>query len=184
MNYKFEKNFPEGGFVRVAGSAGFCFGVRRATECVRRAIEEKKPGDKLFTLGKLIHNDTYLARLAARGVEVISEADIPTAAATSDTCGGETTVFIRAHGITRETEEMLAGAAMVHPHFHYVDCTCPYVRKIHRIAAENSGEGREFILIGSADHPEVRGIMSYFTGRSTRVRPQMNSLLPLIIKKW
>ena len=164
MNYKFEKNFPEGGFVRVAGSAGFCFGVRRATECVSRAIKEKKPGDKLFTLGKLIHNDTYLARLAAEGVEVISETDIPAAAVASDACGGETTVFIRAHGITRETEEMLAGAAREHPHFHYVDCTCPYVRKIHRIAAENSGEGREFILIGSADHPEVRGIMSYFTG--------------------
>ena len=164
MNYKFEKNFPDGGFVRVAGSAGFCFGVRRATECVSRAIKEKKPGDKLFTLGKLIHNDTYLARLAAEGVEVISETDIPAAAVASDACGGETTVFIRAHGITRETEEMLAGAAREHPHFHYVDCTCPYVRKIHRIAAENSGEGREFILIGSADHPEVRGIMSYFTG--------------------
>ena len=61
MKWKYEKTFPEGGFVRVAESAGFCFGVRRATDRVGKAIEDKKPGDRLYTLGKLIHNDSYTA---------------------------------------------------------------------------------------------------------------------------
>lgn len=164
MRYKLEKSFPEGGFVRVAESAGFCFGVRRATERVEGALAELRPGDRLLTLGKLIHNDDYIASLAARGVEVISEANIPAAAAESDQRTGTTTVFIRAHGVTVETEQQLARAAAEHPNFKYVDCTCPYVKKIHRIAAENSGAGQELILIGSAEHPEVRGILSYFNG--------------------
>lgn len=164
MRYKFERNFPEGGFVRVAESAGFCFGVRRAAECVERALAEMVDGDRLLTLGKLIHNDDYIAYLAKRGVEVISEADIAAAAIESDYGMGETTVFIRAHGVTADTERQLARAAAEHPRFKYVDCTCPYVKKIHRIAEENSGLGRELILIGSAEHPEVRGILSHFDG--------------------
>lgn len=165
MKYKYEKVFPEGGSVRVAGSAGFCFGVRRATERVEAAVRAEGPGDRLLTLGKLIHNDSYISRLSDAGVGVISESDIPRVAAESETGSGDTYVFIRAHGVTRETEAALADAAKKYPHFHYIDCTCPYVKKIHRIAEENSGGGNSFILIGSADHPEVRGIMSYFNGR-------------------
>ncbi|MDY5859647.1 MAG: 4-hydroxy-3-methylbut-2-enyl diphosphate reductase [Eubacteriales bacterium] len=167
MSWKFERVFPEGGFVRVAGSAGFCFGVRRATQRVEQAIKEKKPGDRLYTLGKLIHNDSYLSRLADAGVEVICEEDIPRLS--REAVNTDSYVFIRAHGITKETEELLKSASRENPRFHCIDCTCPYVKKIHRIAAENSGTDgkgeREFILIGSAEHPEVRGIMSYFEGR-------------------
>ncbi len=168
MSWKFEKRFPEGGFVLVAESAGFCFGVRRATQRVEQAIREMKPGDRLYTLGKLIHNDSYLNRLAAAGVEVIETDDIPRISRES-TEGRNSYVFIRAHGIPKDTEELLIRESRSNPYFHYVDCTCPYVKKIHRIAAENSDadgkDGREFILIGSADHPEVKGIMSYFEGR-------------------
>lgn len=183
MKWKYEKTFPEGGFVRVAESAGFCFGVRRATDRVGKAIEDKKPGDRLYTLGKLIHNDSYTARLESAGVRAISEADIPAVAKASDVGDGDTYVFIRAHGVTKETEEQLAAAAGEHPHFHYVDCTCPYVKKIHRIAAENSGGGNEFILIGSADHPEVRGIMSYFDGRKDAYSDSAGLLEGLKLKK-
>ena len=121
MKWKYEKTFPEGGFVRVAESAGFCFGVRRATDRVGKAIEDKKPGDRLYTLGKLIHNDSYTARLESAGVRAISEADIPAVANASDVGDGDTYVFIRAHGVTKETEEQLAAAAGEHPHFHYVE---------------------------------------------------------------
>ncbi|MBR6709247.1 MAG: S1 RNA-binding domain-containing protein, partial [Clostridia bacterium] len=74
------------------------------------------------------------------------------------------TVLIRAHGIEQELERKLMALADANPYFFVEDCTCPYVKKVHRIAAENSGEGKYFALIGAADHPEVIGIMSYLQG--------------------
>ena len=165
--------------VTVAKNAGFCFGVRRATEQIEKAIRDNEaaaPEEKirLFTLGKLIHNDTYNARLDAAGVSVIGTEGLEDAAASTEN-GREVRVFVRAHGMTRQTEAMLDGLAKRYPRFSYVDCTCPYVKKIHRIAGENSGkadgedaaDGKEkiFILIGTAAHPEVVGILSYFDGR-------------------
>ena len=52
--------------VTVAKSAGFCFGVARAADAVESEIKIDPRGERIFTLGKLIHNDTYNARLAAR----------------------------------------------------------------------------------------------------------------------
>ena len=53
--------------ITVAKTAGFCFGVGRASEAVEREIAQHIPGTRIFTLGRLIHNDTYVARLAAQG---------------------------------------------------------------------------------------------------------------------
>lgn len=154
--------------VIVAQNAGFCFGVRRATDLIEQEIAAHD-GTRIFTLGKLIHNDTYNARLAAAGVRVIGTEEIEQVAA-SCAAEGNVRVFVRAHGMTKETDALLARCAAEYPGFAYTDCTCPYVKKIHRIAGENSGtdeEGRErvFVLIGSRDHPEVVGIISYFEGR-------------------
>lgn len=153
--------------VIVAENAGFCFGVRRATDLIGQEIASGSR-TRLFTLGKLIHNDTYNARLAAAGVRVITAGEIEAIAASCRT-EGDARVFVRAHGMTKETDALLSRCAAEYPGFSYTDCTCPYVKKIHRIAGENSGpdeEGKEraFILIGSSDHPEVIGVLSYFTG--------------------
>ncbi len=154
--------------VRVASHAGFCFGVRRATELIEERLK-KADGERIYTLGRLIHNDTYNARLDAAGVVAIDSDDILSVAASTEK-EGRAVVFARAHGITKQTEKLLAECAKKYPDFSYVDCACPYVKKIHRIAAENSSspddkKERIFILIGSADHPEVISIMSYFEGR-------------------
>lgn len=74
------------------------------------------------------------------------------------------TVLIRAHGIERQIEARLNALSADNPNFRVEDCTCPYVKKVQRIAAENSGEGKVFLLIGAAEHPEVVGIMSYVKG--------------------
>ncbi len=164
--------------VTVAENAGFCFGVKRATELIEAKIAERD-GSHIYTVGKLIHNDTYNARLAAAGVGVIDEKDIERLAASA--CEENRVVlFVRAHGMTRQTDSLLRGSAASNPYFSYVDCTCPYVKKIHRIAGSNSpqeGDAEEkiFILLGSADHPEVIGIVSYFSGRSF-VYPDADSL--------
>ena len=147
--------------ITVAKNAGFCFGVRRATESLERTIENSSEGHRIFTLGALIHNDTYNAMLKDRGVEVtsIEHAEELAKSATADS---PVTLFIRAHGIVKQDEELLAALHEKYPYFSYVDCTCPFVKKIHKIAKDHSNEDNVFILLGGKEHPEVVGIMSYF----------------------
>ena len=147
--------------ITIAKNAGFCFGVKRATDSLEEKIENRKDGERIYTLGTLIHNETYNDMLRAKGVEVthIGSIDGLAQSASED---APVTVFIRAHGIPREDEEMLRSAAEKNPYFTYVDCTCPYVKKIHNIAKKYSEEENIFLLLGKEDHPEVVGILSYF----------------------
>ena len=160
--------------VIVAQNAGFCFGVARATAAVEKEMAERVPGERIYTLGRLIHNETYNRRLEAGGVRVAAVEDIP-ALASSATAESPVKVFVRAHGMTAETEALLARCAAENVHFSFVDCTCSYVKKIHRIAAEQWAEtqreeaegkdGRFLIVLGSDVHPEVIGFLSRFKGK-------------------
>ena len=156
--------------VIVAKNAGFCFGVARATAAVEKEMAERVPGERIYTLGRLIHNETYNRRLEAGGVRVASTEEIPALAA-SATVSSPVKVFVRAHGMTRETEALLSHHAEINPHFSFVDCTCSYVKKIHRITAgqwaEAMAEGKDdrfLIVLGSESHPEVIGFLSRFEG--------------------
>ena len=146
--------------ITVAKNAGFCFGVKRATDRLEAAIAAKGSGERIFTLGNLIHNDIYNRQLAEKGVSVISIGEVEGIAATADR-ESPVTVFVRAHGIPKQDEEMLRKISEGNRYFKYEDCTCPYVKKIHRIALEISGEDKFFLLLGAKEHPEVVGIMSY-----------------------
>ncbi|MBO5204100.1 MAG: bifunctional 4-hydroxy-3-methylbut-2-enyl diphosphate reductase/30S ribosomal protein S1 [Clostridia bacterium] len=147
--------------VTVAENAGFCFGVKRATDALEERIENRAAGERIYTLGTLIHNETYNKWLYDRGVRVTDIGEIEALAA-SATAESPVTVFVRAHGIPLEHEQLLDRLAGSTPYFSYRDCTCPFVKKIHNIAKENSSPDKVFILLGSASHPEVVGIMSYF----------------------
>ncbi len=162
--------------VIVAKNAGFCFGVARATAAVEAEMRDRVPGERIFTLGRLIHNETYNQRLAAGGVHVISESDIERLAAEAKP-GAPVKVFVRAHGMTAATEALLERCATDNPAFSFVDCTCSYVKKIHRINAEHSASNRAareqtgeddrfLVVLGSAEHPEVVGFLSRFEGRT------------------
>ena len=148
--------------VKVAENAGFCFGVKLAADKIEAAL---KRGDttRLFTLGHLIHNAVYNKRLAEAGVHAVTLEEIaeiaPTATKERPVC-----LFVRAHGIPVETETRLSELCRENPNFSFEDCTCPHVKKIHRIAKEHAGGDSRFILFGDAKHPEVIGIMSYFEG--------------------
>ncbi len=161
--------------VIVAKNAGFCFGVARATAAVEREMRERASGERIFTLGRLIHNETYNQRLAAGGVTVIGERDIERLCAEA-TPDAPVKVFVRAHGMTRETEAILDACTAKNPSFSYVDCTCSYVKKIHRINADESTQNagsraatgkddRFLVVLGSAEHPEVVGFLSRFEGQ-------------------
>ncbi len=143
--------------VTVASLAGFCFGVDRAAATVESEIEK---GGRVYTLGKLIHNPGYIRELEARGVEII-DADGIDAAAESAVADSPVVVCTRAHGITAELDERLTALAKANPHFTVRDCTCPYVKKIHRIVRDETGDDTVLFVLGDENHPEVRSFVSY-----------------------
>ncbi|MBO4229169.1 MAG: bifunctional 4-hydroxy-3-methylbut-2-enyl diphosphate reductase/30S ribosomal protein S1 [Clostridia bacterium] len=165
--------------ITVAENAGFCFGVRRAVDTVESLIAEL-PGAQIVTLGDLIHNPDVLRDLASRGVETVSPDRV------SELCrnrGNRSLVFvIRAHGCSRETEEQLTQAAKDDPGIRVVDCTCPFVKKIHRIAETESEPYREdpdgmvAVIFGDPSHPEVEGIASRFRC-AVRIFPDSDAVL-------
>ena len=149
--------------ITVAKSSGFCFGVARAAKFVETEIENAPRSERIFTLGRLIHNDTYNARLAEKGVGVISPCDVEDISA-SATEESPVKVFVRAHGMDRPTEQLLIKCAKQNKHFSYVDCTCVFVKKIHKIVEENNDENGVLLVLGNAEHPEVVGFCSRFEG--------------------
>ncbi len=149
--------------VIISEGAGFCFGVKRAATLLEDKLREKKDGERVYTLGKLIHNDSYISRLEKMGAEITGEEKIE-ALARSAGESSPVTVFLRAHGVTRECEEKISELANENPYFSYVDCTCPFVKKVHRVAEENSSPDNLFILLGHENHPETQGIISRFDG--------------------
>ena len=145
--------------VIVAKEAGFCFGVRRATDFVEHAIGQ---GEDICTLGHLIHNRPYNEHLAAAGVRTIDIGDVETIAKS----GVPTRVVIRTHGIPRGEEEVLRALAADYPSLRIEDMTCPFVKKIHRIAAEHTSPGVTLFVLGDPTHPEVLSILSYAKGET------------------
>ena len=145
--------------VKVAETAGFCFGVKRAVNKVYELIDtEQKP---IFTLGPIIHNEGVVADLEARGVHVITEADLDS----PDDTLQNGTVVIRSHGVGKAIYDKLK-----EKNISYVDVTCPFVLKIHRIVEKESLAGNHIIIIGDKDHPEVQGICGWCQGPYTVIR--------------
>ncbi len=147
--------------VKVAETAGFCFGVKRAVNKVYELIDtEQKP---IFTLGPIIHNEGVVADLEARGVHVIAEADLDS----PDDTLQNGTVVIRSHGVGKSIYDKLK-----EKNISYVDVTCPFVLKIHRIVEKESLAGNHVIIIGDKDHPEVQGICGWCQGPYTVIKNQ------------
>ena len=132
--------------VITAKSAGFCFGVKRAVDMV---YDEAEKGDRVYTLGPIIHNEQVVNDLEKKGVKVIDSVnDINN--------GYDATVIIRSHGVPEKVIEKLR-----EKNVNIVDATCPFVSKIHKIVKEASQNGRTIIIIGSDKHPEVEGIKGW-----------------------
>ncbi len=136
--------------VILAQSAGFCFGVSRAVETVNEQVSRgQKP---IYTYGPIIHNEQVVAELEKKGVLVFQEQDLSRLAPNSRSG----TMVLRSHGVSRAEYEQLERAG-----YACVDATCPFVKKIHRIVAEESKKGSFIVIIGNADHPEVKGIQGW-----------------------
>ena len=135
--------------IRISEYSGFCFGVKRAVDMINESIENSKAS--ICCLGELIHNRIFNQTLRDRGVRFINEDEL-------GGLGSDALVFLRAHGTTKQIFNTLNQNGI-----KYVDATCPYVSKIHKIVALQPKETK-VILIGDARHPEVEGIMSWANG--------------------
>jgi len=150
--------------VLLAEEYGFCFGVERAVEMVEGALSE---GANVRTLGPLIHNTQEIQRLEGEGVRTI---DAP-----AEVTAGVTAV-IRAHGVTPEVQRELESRAE-----RVIDATCPFVTKVQKLAERAAKEGRDVVVVGSPDHPEMIGVKGYAPDRAYVVRDarEVASLPPL-----
>ncbi len=125
----------------LAQTAGFCFGVGNA---VRKAYGLLEKGEKICTLGPIIHNEQVVDDLKSKGAEVIADIKgVPEG----------TKVIIRAHGVTPDIYEEIR-----RNNIQVVDATCPYVGKIHKLVREKHREGMRIVIAGDREHPEVKGV--------------------------
>lgn len=131
--------------INLAENYGFCFGVKRAIE-----IAENTEGSS--TYGPLIHNSKEINRLQT-DFKVGLQDDIKAFKA-------DDTVVIRTHGIEKNELKYLQEKDV-----NIIDATCPYVTKPQEIVEEMSSQGYDIVIFGDAQHPEIKGVMSYSQGR-------------------
>lgn len=129
--------------VYLAENCGFCYGVKRA---IKLAYDSVNSESKSYTLGPIIHNPQMVAKLADAGVgkiEALDEID-------------QGTVIVRSHGVGPHVYEKIEGKGL-----EIVDATCPHVRKAQKSARSLAGEGRQVVVVGDKNHPEVRSILEW-----------------------
>ena len=132
----------------LAKTAGFCFGVNRAVKLTYELLEQGRP---VATLGPLIHNPQVVEDLESKGaITCDSVDDVP------DGCE----VVIRSHGVGQSVYDKISTRRLA-----YHDATCPFVTKIHKIAARAGADGTMLLVAGDAKHPEVQGIVGHTTGK-------------------
>ena len=130
--------------ITLAKSSGFCFGVDRAVEMVNDLLRK---GEKVCTLGPIIHNPQLVEELQQRGARIVASPE--------EVKSGEVLVT-RAHGVPKSIELKIAELGLP-----CADATCPFVSKIHRLMTRAAEEGRTVLLAGDPDHPEVQGIVGH-----------------------
>ncbi len=131
--------------VLAAKNMGFCFGVKRAVETVYGQIGN---GD-IYTYGAIVNNEEVVEELRAKGVQVIENREELQKVEKG-------TIIIRAHGVARDIYEQIEKQGL-----SIVDATCPFVKRIHGIVEEESGKGRQIVVIGNPGHPEVEGTVGW-----------------------
>ena len=152
----------------LAKTAGFCFGVNRAVKLTYELLEQGRP---VATLGPLIHNPQVVEDLESKGaITCDSVDDVP------DGCE----VVIRSHGVGQSVYDKISTRRLA-----YHDATCPFVTKIHKIAARAGAEGAMLLVAGDAKHPEVQGIVGHTTGKVEVFAnlAELEKLLPELIQQ-
>ena len=133
--------------IKLAKFAGFCYGVKRAVDTVKK-LKSENPDKNVFILGQLIHNAYVIKELEELGIITVNElSEIPQ--------GVEGFCVIRSHGATPEVFEKLSETNL-----EVVDLTCPDVKKVQQKAVELAKNDYFVVIVGKADHPEVEAIFA------------------------
>lgn len=132
--------------VKVATTRGFCFGVEDAIELAEQAIDDHGSGN-IIALGPVIHNKTVVSKLEDEGLNQSGDLEtIPEGKA----------VLIRSHGASPETLQRAKERKL-----NVVDATCVLVKRAQNVVKQLHEEGYKIVMIGDANHPEVRGVIAY-----------------------
>ena len=131
----------------VANTAGFCFGVNRAVDSVYKNIQQQP----LYTYGPIIHNPQVVEELREQNVIPVHSVDEI----------NEGTIIIRSHGVSKDVYGEINKKGLA-----YIDSTCPYVKRIHKIVDEYSQKGYQVVIVGDRNHPEVQGISGWSNGEA------------------
>ncbi|MEJ2023685.1 MAG: 4-hydroxy-3-methylbut-2-enyl diphosphate reductase [Deltaproteobacteria bacterium] len=133
--------------VKLASTAGFCMGVRRAMEVTLEAANHSQ--GPLYTFGPLIHNRQVMDLLERKGIRTVYDL--------GRFSKGE--IVIRAHGIPPDQRRLLKESGL-----KIIDGTCPRVARVQAIIRYHSKKGRAAIIVGDREHAEVIGLMGYAHG--------------------
>lgn len=143
--------------ILIADNAGFCFGVKRA---MNMAWNELDKSDKvaIYALGPLIHNKQAVAKYEERGMLTVDTIEEIEKIESEKVRRGinaskDREMIIRSHGVSKSIydEAKLKNIPII-------DTTCPFVRKIHYLANKCFEDGKQLIVIGDRNHPEIIGI--------------------------
>ncbi|HZO94303.1 MAG TPA: 4-hydroxy-3-methylbut-2-enyl diphosphate reductase [Candidatus Baltobacteraceae bacterium] len=133
--------------IKRAKTQGFCFGVAITVKKAEEAVE--RLGGDVTTLGHVVHNPQMVAQLEEKGLKNATSVDEVTTG----------TMFVRAHGLPVETFDKAKERGLT-----VIDATCPMVTKIHVQAEKLRNDGYKIVVVGDANHPEVKGTLSHVPG--------------------
>lgn len=139
--------------IKLAKTAGFCMGVRRAVDMVLD-IAQHKGKENVFTYGPLIHNPQTIELLKRRGIMPIAHID------EIDNADKKATIIIRAHGIAPQER-----AEIKQKGIRIIDATCPKVAHVQAIIKKHANLDYAILIVGDGDHPEVNSLLGYSAGR-------------------
>lgn len=139
--------------IRIAKSAGFCFGVKRAIDIALEAAREEK---NVAMLGDIVHNEFVVEQIKQAGIRVVNGIDDIT----------EGILVLRAHGTVPDIYREASQKGL-----KVVDATCPMVLEIHKIARKLEAEGYQVVIIGDQNHDEVKGIAAQVRNARVVSRP-------------
>lgn len=141
--------------VRLAKTAGFCMGVRRAMELTLKALNREDT--PIYSYGPLIHNSQVMDMLSNKGLRTIYKRD--------EWPEEGKTVIIRAHGVPPDERKALKEAGL-----KVINATCPRVIRVQAIIQKHTKNGYAAIIVGDAEHAEVVGLLGHAGGNGWAVK--------------
>jgi 4-hydroxy-3-methylbut-2-enyl diphosphate reductase len=158
--------------IYLASPRGFCAGVDRAVEIVKKSLQ--KFGAPIYVRHEIVHNKHVVQELKEMGTIFVDELD--------DIEDTSRPVIFSAHGVAKKVVDDAKFKNLI-----YIDATCPLVSKVHREAEQLNRQGYHIFLIGHENHPEVIGTMGQIDNNTIELiqnKKDVETILPLKEKKY